>query len=156
MARRKRDICTYNSVARTFYDFLLSIGLTSTKSKTLQALKIPDPYFADFLRGCLDSDGNIHVSHHPESRRAQLALRLVSASPDSLQWLRQEVAHRFGVRRGSIQKTTRSFVLQYVKEDSVQIFRMIYYQGACPSLSGKRVVAEEFMRAWRNWETREA
>ncbi len=142
--------------SRTFYDFLLSIGLTPAKSKTLQALKIPDPYFADFLRGCLDGDGNIYVFHHTESRRAQLALRLVSASPDFLQWLRQEVAHRFGVRRGSNQKATRSFVLQYGKEDSVHIFRMIYYQGVWPFLSRKRAVAEEFMRAWRNWETREA
>ncbi len=105
--------------SRTFYDFLLSIGLTPAKSKTLKALKIPDPYFADFLRGCLDGDGNIHVFYHPESRRGQLALRLVSASLDFLQWLRQEVAHRFGIRRGSIQKATRSFVLQYGKEDSV-------------------------------------
>ncbi len=42
-----------------FYKFLLYIGLTPAKSKTLGKLKIPDKYFADFLRGHLDGDGSI-------------------------------------------------------------------------------------------------
>ena len=40
-----------------FYRFLLTIGLTPNKSKTLGELKMPDHYFADFLRGHLDGDG---------------------------------------------------------------------------------------------------
>src|SRR3989344_2092153 len=34
-----------------FYDFLLSLGLTPAKSKTIGPLKIPSVYFKDFLRG---------------------------------------------------------------------------------------------------------
>ncbi|MCX6743614.1 MAG: hypothetical protein NT116_05255, partial [Candidatus Parcubacteria bacterium] len=37
-----------------FYRFLLSIGLMPNKSKILGSLKIPDRYFKDFLRGCID------------------------------------------------------------------------------------------------------
>ncbi len=39
------------------YKFLLSIGLTPAKSKTIGKLKIPEIYFFDFLRGVLDGDG---------------------------------------------------------------------------------------------------
>lgn len=40
-----------------FYRFLQNIGLTPNKTKTLKSLRIPDRYFADFLRGHLDGDG---------------------------------------------------------------------------------------------------
>jgi hypothetical protein len=36
-----------------FYHWLLGIGLTPNKSKTLSKLKVPDKYFFDFLRGFL-------------------------------------------------------------------------------------------------------
>ncbi len=41
------------------YQQLLSMGLTPKKSLTLESLAIPDLFFADFLRGNLDGDGNI-------------------------------------------------------------------------------------------------
>jgi hypothetical protein len=40
-----------------FYRFLLSAGLFPNKTKTMGVLKIPDIYFADFLRGHLDGNG---------------------------------------------------------------------------------------------------
>ena len=36
-----------------FYQWLLSLGLTPNKSKTIGPLKIPYEYFFDFLRGFL-------------------------------------------------------------------------------------------------------
>ena len=39
------------------YRFLLSIGLSPNKTKTLGGLKIPNKFFPDFLRGHLDGDG---------------------------------------------------------------------------------------------------
>lgn len=44
---------------RRLYDWLISIGLTPAKSLTLTPLAIPDDYFADFFRGCIDGDGSI-------------------------------------------------------------------------------------------------
>lgn len=35
---------------RNFYDFLLSIGLTQSKSLTLKEINVPNQYFVDFLR----------------------------------------------------------------------------------------------------------
>jgi len=43
-----------------FYDFLLEIGLTPNKSKTLGKIQIPDKYFFDFLRGHFDGDGTFY------------------------------------------------------------------------------------------------
>src|SRR3989344_5929092 len=40
-----------------FYRFLLGIGFTPAKSKTMAHLAIPKKYFFDFLRGCFDGDG---------------------------------------------------------------------------------------------------
>ena len=44
---------------RPFYDWLLGIGLTPAKSLTLGPLAIPDEYFPDFFRGCIDGDGSV-------------------------------------------------------------------------------------------------
>jgi hypothetical protein len=43
------------------YDALLTIGLTPAKSLTLGPLAIPDDYFPDFFRGCIDGDGSVLV-----------------------------------------------------------------------------------------------
>lgn len=59
----------------------------------------------------------------------------------------QEVAACFGIHRGWLSKDSRAY--------ATQIFGMVYYQGAWPFLSRKWVVAEKFMRAWRNRKTRE-
>ena len=40
-----------------FYKFLVKVGLTPNKTKTLTSLKVPKKYFVDFLRGHLDGDG---------------------------------------------------------------------------------------------------
>src|SRR5262245_61206570 len=44
---------------RHLYAWLLAVGLTPAKSLTLGPLKVPDEYFADFLRGCIDGDGTV-------------------------------------------------------------------------------------------------
>src|SRR3989344_2322990 len=81
--REKSKIKKYFQVQfgdKNFYEFLLSLGLMPAKSKTIGALNIPNEYFSDFLRGCIDGDGNIDVHRHPESQYLQLRIRLNSAS----------------------------------------------------------------------------
>src|SRR5579859_6138909 len=69
------------------YNFLLKIGLTPNKTKTISKLVIPQKYYADFIRGCIDGDGNISYVNHPESQHLQLRLRLASASLSFLIWI---------------------------------------------------------------------
>lgn len=111
-----------------FYDFLLSLGLTQNKSKTLGKLKIPKKYFLHFLRGCIDGDGNIDVFTHKESSHKQLRIRLASASSQFLEWIFEELRQNFGVGGGWIyaQKNKSWEVLTYGKQDSIKILNLIY------------------------------
>src|SRR5213593_2617553 len=72
---------------RVFYDWLRSIGLTPAKTFTLGPVAIPEEYFPDFFRGCIDGDGSVVVytdryHAHNNSRYVykRLYVRLVSAS----------------------------------------------------------------------------
>ena len=90
---------------RDFYDWLCGIGLTPAKSLTLGPLQIPDAYFADFLRGCIDGDGTIvrytdrsQVSTNPRYVYERLYVNLVSASRPFLGWIRDTVMRLIGAR----------------------------------------------------------
>src|SRR6185295_1719000 len=45
--------------SRTLYDWFLAVGLMPAKSLRLGALAVPDQYFGDFFRGCIDGDGTV-------------------------------------------------------------------------------------------------
>ncbi|OGY08197.1 MAG: hypothetical protein A2700_00360 [Candidatus Blackburnbacteria bacterium RIFCSPHIGHO2_01_FULL_44_64] len=130
-----------------FYRFLLEIGLFPNKSKTLGPLKIPPLYFADFLRGYLDGDGNISVAKHPQSRLPQLRVRFSSASLLYLEWLRSCVKKSFDLKGGFIDNgisKSRAYYLVFSKADSVKLLRGMYYRGVDTYLSRKYNVALGF------------
>ena|SRR3989344_713281 len=132
-----------------FYEFLLSIGLTPRKSKTMQRLLIPDAYFIDFLRGCFDGDGTFGAFFHPESKHPQIRIRLVSASPAFLRWVLASIQRLYGIRGGYIYTLKDKSVSQlgFGKADSVKILQLMYYKKSLPALGRKRLIAEELLRA---------
>lgn len=130
-----------------FYDFLLSIGLKPVKSKNLDNLIIPDKYFSDFLRGCIDRDGNINIFKHPESIHPQLRVRLTSASPLFLEWVKVKVSDIIGTDGGWICSVNRALVLSYAKADAIRLLKFIYYPAVESCLERKKIVADLFMRA---------
>ena len=84
---------------RSLYEWLRAIGLTPAKSLTLRPLEVPDKYFVDFFRGCIDDDGSVLVYtdryHVPKCERyvyERLYVSLVSASSDFIEWLRVTVS----------------------------------------------------------------
>lgn len=83
---------------KNFYDFLISLGLSPNKSLTLKSLIIPQEYFDDFLRGVIDGDGNISTWIHPSNKNRQWRLRIYSAAPLFINWLKKEVERNFNVR----------------------------------------------------------
>lgn len=133
-----------------FYEFLLSLGLTPAKSKTLEPLDIPPSLFSDFLRGCIDGDGSIGSSSHPESKHPQIKLRLCSASPVFLQWILSEVRMNYGVTGGSISRQDNKAVctLSFGKRDALTILRHMYASEDAPSLQRKRVVAKKLFQKY--------
>jgi hypothetical protein len=129
-----------------FYDFLMGIGLKPAKSKTLQRLAIPTKYFADFFRGCIDGDGNINISNHPESKRPQLRIRLFSASLPFIRWILEEIHKNTDIQGGWLETSKDGSIsrLSFGKSDSLKIFSYIYYPGVSCYLDRKYSMVEKF------------
>jgi hypothetical protein len=142
---------------RHFYEWLLSIGLTPAKSLTLGQLAVPDEYFADFFRGCIDGDGSIstytdryHTSKDERYVYERLYVSIVSASGAFLDWLRRAVARLTGIT-GSVRVDARRgktpiWKLRYAKADSLRLLAWMYYSPLVPCLERKRLKAEKFLR----------
>lgn len=132
-----------------FYDFLLSIGLTPAKSKTLGPIKVPDKYFFHFLRGVFDGDGCTYSYWDPRWKSSfMFYLCFASASPVFLDWLRVQIEKHLSVRghiTGSRRESCRQ--LKYAKADSLKILRRMYLHAARGHyLSRKRLKIEEMLR----------
>ena len=109
-----------------FYRFLESIGLSQRKSRRLKNLNIPTKFFPDFLRGLFDGDGTFDKFWHPESRFPQIRVKFISGSPIFLKWLQKKINHRLKTRgyitnKGSVEN------LEYAKEDSFKLLKLMYY-----------------------------
>jgi hypothetical protein len=122
---------------KLFCDWLRSIGLSSRKSKTIAALKVPDTYFRDFLRGCFDGDGTVW-SHRDKRWKSSLLLvsSFCSASPVFINWIRKETKKKCGIK-GSIDASGKVFQLKYCKRETHVLFKMMYYSANLPFLKRK-------------------
>ncbi len=132
---------------KNFFNFLVKIGLTPKKSKTIGEIKIPKMYFKHFLRGCIDGDGSISISSHPESKHPQYKVRLCSASKKFLDWILKMCKILFrDIEGGSIceLQSKSIYTLSFGKKDSVIILNEIY-KGNVVCLSRKRKTALKIM-----------
>jgi len=143
---------------RIFYDWLRRIGLTPAKSLTLGPLAVPDDYFPDFFRGCLDGDGTVlryidryHAARNERYVYERLYVNLVSASHAFLDWIQATLTRLLDVR-GAISVTRKPaarpcYVLRYAKREAPRVLRWIYYASDVPCLGRKRDKAAPFLSA---------
>lgn len=142
---------------RQLYEWLLTIGLTPAKSLTLGPLAVPDEYFRDFFRGCIDGDGSIvtYVDRHntfknPAYVYTRLFLSIVTASQRFAEWLRatnsrlRGVSGSLAVRR--VPGRHDIFCLRYAKRESLSLLRWIYHLPDVLCLERKRIIAAPFLR----------
>lgn len=111
-----------------FYKFLLKIGLTPNKSKSIGNLLIPHKYFIDFLRGSLDGDGYTYSyfdSKFPKSFR--LYTGFVSASYKHLVWINLQIKKNCDIQ-GTIHYSKGAFKLVFAKKNSIILLNKIYYK----------------------------
>jgi hypothetical protein len=111
---------------KNFYNFLINIGITPAKSKTIKSVKITDKYFGDFLRGLFDGDGtseNYQDKRWPNSYGFKISF--ASASLVFLNWLKINLTRLYRVK-GFIRKGKGVFILKYTKGDSKSIFKVMY------------------------------
>ena len=131
-----------------FYNFLISIGLSPAKSQTLGALKIPDEYFFDFLRGLFDGDGCTY-SYWDKRWKSSFMFytTFVSASIDFTEWIRARIEHFAGVR-GHISRSKghNFYQLRYAKREGLIVLRLMYHNKDVIHLSRKRLKIEKMLR----------
>ncbi len=132
-----------------FYRFLLSIGLTPAKSKTLHTVDIPSKYFFDFLRGCLDGDGYTYSYWDKRWKSSfMFYLGFVSASKVFAEWLQNEIRQRLLVK--GILKTVRKpkgdyYQLMYAKKEALLILKKMYQKRKATHLKRKRLKIERML-----------
>jgi len=142
---------------RRFYDWLTTAGLTPAKSLTLGPLAIPDGYFADFLRGCIDGDGSIityvdryNTSKSPAYVYTRLFVSIVSASRRFAEWLQARVRCLRGLSGSLTIKRSAGrrdiWCLRYAKRESLALLRWMYYAPDLLCLRRKRDIAAPFLR----------
>ncbi|MBI3634373.1 MAG: hypothetical protein HY228_02015 [Candidatus Yonathbacteria bacterium] len=128
-----------------FYEFLMSIGFTPAKSKTIGELDIPKKYFFDFLRGSFDGDGCFYSYWDPRWRSSHMFyVEFVSASKLHIDWLRSEIFDRLAVK-GHIVKDGEglTYQLKYAKKEALEIIKKMYYNHHIVYLSRKRMKIEK-------------
>lgn len=126
-----------------FYRWLLRVGLTPRKSKTIGALQISKRYFRDFLRGCFDGDGTIYAYWDRRWPNSYMYyLQVSSASIPFLQWLQKNILDLTG-ENGRIQPAGRCFQLVFAKKATRAIFDKMFYSRAVPHLERKRRRADQ-------------
>ena len=136
--------------SKTWFGDLCILGLTPNKAKRMVLPDIPGKYFADFVRGYFDGDGNVWVGYvHKDRPTSTLTIQttFTSGSYDFLESLRNKLRQR-GVSGGSLfhLKTGNYARLTFSKVDSLKIFRIMYNAPHKLHLERKKVVFEEFVK----------
>ncbi|MFH1631904.1 MAG: LAGLIDADG family homing endonuclease [bacterium] len=130
-----------------FYRFLEKTGLTPNKSKTISAIQVPNEYFFDFLRGCLDGDGCFY-SYWDMRWRSSFMFYTVfcSASKAHINWLQQEIETRLRIK-GHVSKAKSQSVyqLKYAKAETLTLLPVLYYSSDVLCLTRKREKIENVL-----------
>jgi len=124
-----------------FYQFLISIGITPAKSKSLSQIHIPQAYFFDFLRGVFDGDGYVYSYFDSRWKSSFLwYIGFCSASTSFIEWIRHELKERLGVI-GHVTKSCRNSCLQlkYAKQEAIRIVSDMYAESDVICLTRKRL-----------------
>ncbi len=116
---------------RLFYNFLISIGFTTAKSKTIKKIDIPSEYFFDFLRGCFDGDGYTYSYWDPRWKSSfMFYMGYVSASKDFLIWLQKEIQRKSNIKGKIYKVITKNkntyYQLKYAKKEASILVKCLY------------------------------
>ncbi len=119
------------------YKFLLKIGLTPAKTKTVGKLKIPDEFFFDFLRGHYDGDGTFYSYWDPRWRSSfMFYLVFISASKIHINRLRSNTFRLLKIKGRLTGKKDDAYQL---KEALKLIQKMYYNKAICLSRKHKKI-----------------
>lgn len=120
------------------YRWLLKIGLSAHKSKTIGKLKIPDKYFFDFLRGHFDGDGCCYSYWDKRWHSSfMFYIEFTSASEKHIVWLRHKIEKLIDIK-GELRNERRSIcTLRFAKSNSKILVSKMYNRKKLPCLLRK-------------------
>ncbi|TSC87147.1 MAG: Uncharacterized protein G01um10148_252 [Parcubacteria group bacterium Gr01-1014_8] len=131
-----------------FYAFLVSIGLSPAKSKTISHVLVPDEYFLDFLRGYFDGDGtsySFYDSIFPKSYRFYISF--MSASPVYIHWLRKKISDFLHIQGHLDRSGNKPYIqLKFSKKEAVILAKGMYYSSGIPWLTRKHLKIQRSLR----------
>lgn len=135
--------------SKVIFEDLTQLGFVQNKTAVLMLPHIPPDYFSHFVRGYFDGDGNvwngiIHRFDRPHSSRA-LAVCFTSGSENFLRSLKDELQVFTNTTGGSL-CYSRAFRLRYASEDSLKLYRFIYYNTEGLYLLRKKRVFDDFIK----------
>lgn len=120
-----------------FYRWLEGIGLTTKKSLTIKEVRVPRKFFLDFVRGCFDGDGTIYSFWDTRWANSYMFyIAFASGSRDFLLWMQKKLQLEAGVK-GHISAGGGIFQLRYAKQESILLFRQMFYAPCLPYLKRK-------------------
>lgn len=122
-----------------FFEFLVSIGITPAKSKTIGKIDIPDKYFFDYLRGCFDGDGCFYSYWDSRWKSSHMFyIEFITASETHVKWLQKEIKNKIKVK-GYIKSSKNQVCLhlRYAKKESMEIIKNMYYNPRVVCLTRK-------------------
>ncbi|MEI6864056.1 MAG: hypothetical protein WCK46_01640 [Candidatus Adlerbacteria bacterium] len=129
-----------------FYNFLLSVGLTPAKSKTLGPLKIPNKFFFDFLRGVFDGDGCTYSYFDPRWHSSFMIYSCVASSSSAfVAWLQETLAKKLAIKGHITVTQKKHYQLRYAKTESIKLLKKMYSQPGCICLRRKRLKIEKML-----------
>ncbi len=153
---KEKKYCHVQFGGIAFYEFLLSIGLTPAKSKTMGAIAVPDEYFFDFLRGSFDGDGCFYSYWDPRWRSSHMFyVEFVSASEKHIDWIRGSVARLSGVIGSkTVSAKIPMYSATYAKRDSLEIIKKMYYSQDVVCLPRKKLKIEKALAVEREQQSK--
>lgn len=120
------------------YKWFQSIGITPRKTQTIGAIKVPDDFFFDYLRGDFDGDGHSHAYWDTRWRSSvSLYIGFNCASRKHLEWINTTIYRLLGFS-GYIQKKNSVYCLLFPKQKAIGLYKAMYYGESIPYLARKK------------------
>lgn len=131
-----------------FWNFLSSIGIHPSKSRSIGVIAVPKGFLPDFIRGVFDGDGSFYSYRDKRWRSSfMFYLSIASASKLFIDWIRIEIEEILNIKghlsAPSLLGTT--WQLKYAKAESSLLISKMYEKRDCISLSRKRLKIEEIL-----------
>lgn len=76
----KNNAAEFGIYSSKLADWFISKGCGPKKTLTIQFPTIPEKYLSDFIRGCIDGDGNIYLGHEKNKNCYSYRISLCSGS----------------------------------------------------------------------------